>query len=317
MLLNPTQTFIFFSGKGGVGKTTLANATGLGLARQGKKVLVVSTDPAHNLGHLWNTKVGDRAVEVVPGLSVLEIDPDTTAREHVHSVRHTMQRMMPEHLHKEVKKYLDLSLSSPGMQEAAILERIAVLVETVSQDGTYDHVIFDTAPSGHTARLMELPELMSAWTDGLLARRSQSEKLSQAARGLETKLMGSKDPVDRRNAEIKALLERRKERFRFLGRTLKDPAATVFHLVLTAEKTPILETKELYSQLQQLGIPLGALVINRRSPTDQGQLLATKHAQETRALEQLAGIDLEQLEIPLQDEINNAETLAALVECLE
>ena len=168
---------LFLGGKGGVGKTTVASATALAAARAGRRVLVVSTDPAHNLGHLWAQRVGDRITPLGDGaggrLDGLEIDPDATTDQHLREVGHTLKRLMPGHLAGEVDKHMELSRRSPGTHEAAVLERMTELVEKGLRD--YDLVVFDTAPSGHTARLMALPEVMTAWTHGLLRRRESSE----------------------------------------------------------------------------------------------------------------------------------------------
>src|SRR5699024_3660691 len=151
-LLNiPTSPVMFFGGKGGVGKTTIANATALKVSAHAS-TLVVSTDPAHNVGHLWNMQVGDTPTTVRPGVDVLELDPARATNEHLKQACDTMRRTMPEHSHEAVSQPHHLAKHSPCTHEAALLERIAILLEEYGE--SYDHIIFDTAPSGHTARLM-------------------------------------------------------------------------------------------------------------------------------------------------------------------
>src|SRR5699024_6317244 len=111
---------MFFGGKGGVGKTTIANATALKLS-ESASTLVVSTDPAHTVGHLWDTKVGDTPPTVRTGVDVLELDPARATDEHLKQPGNTMRRIMPEHLHTEVNKHLNLAKHSPGTHEAALL----------------------------------------------------------------------------------------------------------------------------------------------------------------------------------------------------
>ena len=295
MLLNlaAERRVLFLGGKGGVGKTTVASAVALAAARGGRRALVVSTDPAHNLGHLWGQKIGDRATPLGDGagglLMGLEIDPDATTDRHLKDVAHTLKRLMPENLAGEVDKHMDLSRRSPGTHEAAVLERMTELVETGLRD--YDLVVFDTAPSGHTARLMALPEVMTAWTDGLLKRRDKSAKLGAAMRGLDgdrgKTLLGStapRDPIEERDDEIRSILLRRRDRLAGLREVLVDAELSSFAIVLAAERLPVLETIELHEELTRTGVDIGALIVNKRSPAGRGEFLERRRALEEEHL---------------------------------
>ncbi|MDO5032252.1 ArsA family ATPase [Corynebacterium sp.] len=293
MLLAPSPV-MFFGGKGGVGKTTLATATALALAEQGHEVTLVSTDPAHNLGHLFGTTLGDDPTPLTPHLRAIEIDPQAATEAHLAQVGDSLRRFLPERLHGQARKHLDLARQSPGTAEAALVERIATLVSEhdagqSAAGGSY--LIFDTAPSGHTARLMALPEIMAAYTDGLLARRDKADKFADLVQGMSTSGRSSgaataAGPVERRNQEIRSTLYARRTRFERL-RAVLSSAQTTFHIVLTAERLPVLESTEFYQELTSHGIRVGSLLINRRTPAEAGEFLAARRAAEDSALELL------------------------------
>lgn len=321
---------LFVGGKGGVGKTSVASALALAAARRGRRTLVVSTDPAHNLGHLWDRPVGDEIVSLAPLLDGVEIDPARTTDEHLATVGATMRRLMPDHLTGEIRKHLDLARDAPGTHEAAVLERVAETVEEA--EGRYDLVVFDTAPSGHTSRLMSLPETMTAWTEGLLRRQDRSEKFGAALRGLggdeddpAARVLGDDDrerPGDRRarrDQEIRRILVRRQQRFARLRELLRDAERTAFLIVLTAERLPVLETVELHAQLERTGVDVAGLVVNKRSPADGGPLLLARREQEE---EHLLVLDRHLPNVPVMElpllggDIVGAEALSDFAELL-
>ncbi|WP_120004153.1 ArsA family ATPase [Nesterenkonia muleiensis] len=274
---------LFIGGKGGVGKTSVSSAVGLHQARAGRRVLVVSTDPAHNLGHLWGRSVGDEPVLLADDqgsgvLAGVEIDPSATVERHLKQVGATLRDFMPEHLHKQVDSHLELARQSPGTHESAILERIAEVVDLAERD--YDLIIFDTAPSGHTARLLALPEIMSAWTEGLLNRRTKAERFGAAVRALDN----DDDPASSRGANrdrrIRQVLTQRRTAFERLRSLITDASACSFVIVATAERVPVLESAELFHELDRLGVEVGGVVVNHLSPEDQGAFLASRRRRE-------------------------------------
>ncbi len=304
MLLNDlsqTVQVLFLGGKGGVGKTSTASAVALHRARTGGRVLLVSTDPAHNIGHLWEREIGDEIVTLFDAasnaggadavdagathghgrLDAVEVDPQRTVAAHVREVGETLRSMMPEHLHRQVDEHLRMAEESPGTHESALLERIAELVEDSLED--YDLIVFDTAPSGHTARLMALPETMTVWTEGLLARRDKAERFGAAVRALDR----DDDPVTQRDRRIRAVLTRRRIRFEHLRDVLRDDRRCAFVVVLTPERLPVLESAELVKELQSSGVRVGGLVVNRLSPADAGEYLAQRRAQELAHVDSL------------------------------
>lgn len=313
---------LFFGGKGGVGKTTLASATALLAARQGRRVLLVSTDPAHNLGHLWERTIGAEPVPLCDGVDGLEIDPAETLDHHLKQVGGALRRLMPHHLTAEVDKHLERSRDAPGMHEAALLERLAqTLIDGLRR---YDLLVFDTAPSGHTARLMALPEMMTTWTEGLLRQREHSDRLTQALRGaggddeMGSRIIGENAP-QQRDAVIRTLLNRRRERFAILRDTVADRARSGFVIVLAAERLAVLETIEFEQQLRRAGVPVSGLLVNKRMPAEAGEFFAERLKQEQGYLEQLRATlpDLPVQQVAMQRlEVTGEAGLMALVEQL-
>src|SRR5690625_5079044 len=244
MLLGDRR-LLFFGGKGGVGKTTMANATGVALAKQGKKVLVVSTDPAHSLSHLWDQRIGDEVTYVYGDrLAGLEIDPERTARQNFADVADVVRNMMPEHLHGEVRRYFRQAIDSPGAHEAAMLERIAKLSLETS-DG-WDTVIFDPAQTGHPIRLLEMPQVLTVWAEGMMGRARKTAQFHEALEALPGGTKASETgPVAQRNARIRKLLDRRSALFASFHSTPTSKTVTGFVIVTLAGRMPVAVTLEL------------------------------------------------------------------------
>ena len=278
------RRILFVGGKGGVGKTSIASAMALARAWEGAKVLVVSTDPAHNLGHLWGREVGDEPVRLAsPGtdggvLDGMEIDPQVTIERHLAAVEQMMIRMLPERQHASARTHLERARHAPGSHESAVLERIAEAAELARNE--YDLVVFDTAPSGHTLRLLSLPEQLAGWTESLLRSRDRSERFSAAMRGLA----GRAEPSVDAEAELRRTLQRRRERFDSMQRAITDPNRAGFVVVFTAEALPVAETLEVVDVLTGMNVSVTALVANRRSPADAGELLRQRRLVEDQHL---------------------------------
>lgn len=304
---------VFVGGKGGVGKTTVASALGLLAARRGRRCLLVSTDPAHSLGDAFDRRIGDRITALAENLWGLEIDPDAEARRHIEAVTAQMKQFAAPEMHKEIERQMHLARLSPGAVEAALLERISHLV--IEGLDEYDLIVFDTAPTGHTLRLLTLPEAMAAWSEGLLAHSRRAEQLGQVLRHLTPKGKADHptpfddpehDPfegMDRRTREIAETLLQRRRLFHRARRQLTDAETAGFVFVLTPERLPILETARAVEALKQFDIPIRGAVVNRVLPDSaDGEFLRRRREQEQVYLErirqELSGLDLCQL--PLQ-----------------
>ncbi|UNK72201.1 ArsA family ATPase [Microbacterium sp. H1-D42] len=312
------RRMLFIGGKGGVGKTSLASAVALARARAGERVLVVSTDPAHNLGHLWQRHVGDQPVRLATfddgALDGVEIDPQATIERHLASVEQTMMRLLPEQQHGAARAHLERAREAPGSHESAVLERIAELAELGQTD--YDAVIFDTAPSGHTLRLLALPGQLAGWTETLLRNRDRSERFSAAMRGLT----GRDDPEGTSEAELRRTLQRRRDRFDALQKAIGDSQRTGFVVVFTAEALPVAETLDVVDSLRAMHVEVAALIANRRSPADAGELLRTRRMGEdahlARVRERVPDVMI--LEVPLvPGELTGSDAIAHVADLLE
>ncbi len=308
---------LFVGGKGGVGKTTTAAALGILAADRGQRCIVVSTDPAHSLGDAFDREIGATVTGLTAGLWGLEIDPDAQAARHLDAVTDQMKQLAAPEMHREVERQMQLARMSPGAVEAALLEEVSrVLLEGLD---AYDLVIFDTAPTGHTLRLLALPEAMAAWTDGLLAHNKRSEELGKVLKHLTPG--GSRaevptpfdepdqDPfegMDRRTRRIAETLLKRRRLFHRARRVITDAETTGFLFVLTPERLPILETQRAMHALGQFDIPICGAVINRVLPDDaDGDFLRRRREQEAHYLAQipetLRGLDTIKVSMLPQD----------------
>lgn len=289
---------IWVGGKGGVGKTTVSASLGVLAARRNKKVLVVSTDPAHSLGDAFDRSLGDKPRKIMANLDAMEIDPDTEVNRHLDYVLSQMRRYASPDMMPELERQMKLSKVSPGTQEAALLERIARLI--TDEESGYDLIIFDTAPTGHTLRLLTLPEAMAAWTDGLLQHNRKSAELGGVLKHLQPKSGRDvatpfddpqEDPLadlDDKSKQIARTLMDRKRLFHQARHRLEDEGVSSFIFVLTPERLPILETRRAVSALTEAGIQVSVAVVNRVIPADaDGEFLARRREQEAEYLDDI------------------------------
>lgn len=321
-------SLLFVGGKGGVGKTTIAAALGLAAADAGRRCLVVSTDPAHSLGDVLDLRVGADERGVTAGLWAIEIDPDEEAEQHITSVKLQMKGLVHPRMHGEVDRQLDLAALAPGTMEAALLERMADLIGRAGSD--YDLILFDTAPTGHTLRLLALPELMMAWTEGLLRHDERASSLNAALErfgGTPPKddLALLQDALASRQASSRAarlteILRRRQQKLRRAREALLDDSTSGFVLVMNPDRLSVVESGRARRSLAKARVPVSAVVVNRVLPPDvPGAFMEARRRQEQEYLETIEQEfgDLPRVRLPmLPDDIHGIEALRRVADRL-
>ncbi|NFE73091.1 arsenical pump-driving ATPase [Clostridium botulinum] len=226
--------YLFFTGKGGVGKTSTACAVAVTLADLGKKIILVSTDPASNLQDVFDTELNNKGVKIkdVPNLMVANFSPEDAAAEYRESVIAPYRGKLPE----AVLNNMEEQLSGSCTVEIAAFNEFSAMITDKNVSNEYDHIIFDTAPTGHTLRMLQLP---SAWSNFINESTHGASCLGQLA-GLEDK----------------------KDMYKKAVYTLADKEKTTLILVSRAEITPLKEAERASKELQDIGIKNQILIIN-------------------------------------------------------
>lgn len=260
------KRYTYFGGKGGTGKTTCASSYALSLARRGVRTLVVSTDPAHSLADAMGRPIGNEVVQLMPNLWGIEIDAALEAKKYMESIQSQMLHIVSAAIVEEIKRQLKIAYLSPGAEEAAIFDRFVEIMEQAEKGDLYDAVVFDTAPTGHTLRLLTLPEVLEVWINHLIKKRTKAMDLMRMAAKYEKELQEKlkEDPIF-------DILSRRRDMFQKAKDLLTDHDLSVFHFVLTPEKMPILETERAIALLEEFDIQVGTLVVNRIIPPEAGE----------------------------------------------
>jgi len=230
--------YIFFSGKGGVGKTTMATATAVHYALAGKKTLIVTTDPASNLADVFEQEIGHKIVPIkgIDNLFAMEIDPDEATREYKERIIGPLREIMPQ----DVIATLEEQFSSPCTTEIASFDRFIDFME----GNEYEFVIFDTAPTGHTIRLLELPV---DW----------SKHIEESAKGSGQTCLG---PVQ--------AIQESKQKYDRATALLRNPERTNFVFAMRPEELSLYETVRAMKELIAIGIRSARIMVNGILPKE-------------------------------------------------
>ncbi len=266
--------YVFFTGKGGVGKTSVACATAVGLADQGKKIMLISTDPASNLQDVFDTELNNKGVAIkdVPNLIVANFDPNEAAREYRESVVGPYRGKLPD----MVIKNMEEQLSGSCTVEIAAFNEFSSLLTDEKAAKEFDHIIFDTAPTGHTLRMLQLP---SAWSNFISESTHGASCLGQLS-GLESK----------------------KEVYENAVENLSDNTKTTLILVSRPEVVPLIEAERASKELQDIGVKNQVLIINGVLNRPDDYLSNAIYEKQQKALKNIPELlkNLERYEIQLR-----------------
>jgi arsenite-transporting ATPase len=301
--------YTMFGGKGGVGKTTCAAGYAVTLAVAGHETLVVSTDPAHSLGDALDAEIGSDPTSVTRNLEAVEIDPDSRAERY---------RVLAEALADDMRSVgvrvpeddLDALFGGamPGADEIAALDLFGEYL-----DG-YERVVFDTAPTGHTLRLLDLPDTVGRAVETAASVRSQVRRAADTARSMVfgPAAFRGEDEADEGFAELRERMER-------VEAALRNPERTGFRVVFRPEALVLAETGRLVDRLREYEVPIADLVANGVL-VDVNEDCSRCTRQRDRQGERLEAVrerfDLPVTEVPELDEPRGVESLRTVGEAL-
>lgn len=263
--LQQPPRFLFFTGKGGVGKTSIACATAVQLAETNKHVLLVSTDPASNVGQVFGISIGNQitAIPAVANLYALEIDPEAAAQSYRDKIINPVRGVLPDTVVKDMEE----QLSGACTTEIAAFDEFTALLTDKVLTADYDHIIFDTAPTGHTIRLLQLP---GAWNSFLENGQGDASCLGPLAG-----------------------LEKQREQYKLAVEALSDPVCTRLVLVARAQLATLREVARTHEELADIGMKQQYLVINGILPASEAEhdgLAAAICSREQAALKALPSV---------------------------
>ncbi|MBC7100658.1 MAG: TRC40/GET3/ArsA family transport-energizing ATPase [Methanobacteriales archaeon] len=249
-------TFIFVGGKGGVGKTTISAATALWMAKSGKKTLVISTDPAHSLSDSFEKKISHVPTFVRENLYAVEIDPEIAMEEYQEKLKEQTEANPGMEL---LQEQMDMASMSPGIDEAAAFDQFLKYMTT----DEYDVVIFDTAPTGHTLRLLSFPEMMDSWVGKLIKFRRQIGAFAKAFKNI-LPFMGDEEEEDRTLKDLEAT----KKKISEARAVMSDPERTSFKMIVIPEEMSIYESERAMKALEKYDIHTDAVIVNQILPEE-------------------------------------------------
>ena len=252
---------VFFGGKGGVGKTTCSASYALHSAKKGLKTLLVSTDPAHSTSDIFGRQITEEINQLLPNLDAIEISGEKESNLYMDRVRESLKNVVSPVIVAEINKQIDAAAISPGTEEAALFDKMIEII--VLESDHYDRIIFDTAPTGHTVRLLTLPELLGGWLESLIEKRKKSISIMSMAMN-----QAKKTDENIGKDEVIKILQARYDRISQAKKIMMDEKLLSFMFVINAEKLPIDETRKAIDILEKYNILVDGVVVNKILPDD-------------------------------------------------
>jgi arsenite-transporting ATPase len=308
----PDLKFIFFGGKGGVGKTVMAGATALWLAGQGRRTLLASTNPVHSLSGLLGRDVFGRITPLTeaPGASAYEIDTRDTINRSKGEIREKINWFLRfADLQIKADEFVEAATLNPAFEESAMFENMLDLMF----GGEFDAYVFDTAPTANARRLLGMSQVYSLWVDKMMKSREEATTLRQLLSF--TKKKTEADP-------LMDYLVGFRERMGHARELLTDPRLTAFFFVTLPEALPIAVITRFLKWFQDFGIPVGGIVVNGLLPFDpdhEPEFIANRRAMQAEHLETIWRLFDGQVRalVPLfETEVRGIDTLNRLAAAL-
>ncbi len=303
-------TFVFIGGKGGVGKTTISAATALWTAQEGKKTLIISTDPAHSLSDSFERNIGHEPTPIKENLYAVEIDPEVAMQEYQAKMKE-QAALNPGMGMDMLQDQMEMAAMSPGIDEAAAFDKFLQYMTT----DEYDIVIFDTAPTGHTLRFLSFPEMMDSWVGKMIKIRRQIGSMAKMFKNI-LPFMGDEEEEDRALEDMEAT----KRKIREARAVMADPDRTSFKMVVIPEEMSIYESERAMEALKKYNIYSDGVIVNQILPEETDcEFCASRRKLQQERLKQIHEKFGDQLiaEVPLLNrEVKGFDTLKQVAEIL-
>jgi len=312
---NPGMRYIYFGGKGGVGKTVVAAATALWLAGQGKKTLLASTNPVHSLSNLFQLDVFGKPV-LMPGtqnLYVQEIDTKDTIEKSKKEIREKIGWFLKfADIPTKAEDFIESATMNPAFEESAMFENMINIIF----DDAYEFYVFDTAPTANARRLLGMSKVYTLWVDKMMKSREEARSMRLSLSFRKKKAEEEEDPL----LDYLTTFRDRIERMRVI---LTDKEKSAFFFVTLLESLPIAVIRRFIGWFQDFGIPIGGVIVNQVIDTsevkdDSAEFIRNRVRMQERYRQEVYQLfDDVRAEIPLfEKEVRGMDMVATLSQAL-